>query len=185
MRRTFWQGVTSRAECAKLSASSSFERSSFSFKDFANTSTVFVRVYLIYVYNTQCTYVYMHIYIYIFIYTHIHASAYMYVHAFVYFPTQWRRKLNPMASYRIMCFGGIQFQSYNVTRLEGSRTKSDLTLHPIDEKVIADRDISLRSLSRALPAYPLIARTLTCEFQVALSGKRTEDLSRFSVRSQS
>lgn len=125
--------------------------------------------------------IHAYIYIYIFIYTYIYASAYMYVHAFVYFPTQWRRKLNPMASYRIICFGRIQFQSYNVTRLEGLRMKSDLTLYPIDGEGSL---ITISYYDRFHDYYrvPFDRSHVTCEFQVALSGKRTEDLSRFCVR---
>lgn len=92
MRRTFWQGVTSRAECAKLSASSSFERSSFSFKDFANTSTVFVRVYLIYVYNT--IYLCMHTYMHAYIYTQIC----IYIYICMYVRTCFRVLSNAMAT---------------------------------------------------------------------------------------
>lgn len=67
MRRTFWQGITSRAECAKLSASSSFERSSFSFMDFANIPRLSLYVYyVIYIY-THTKQLYMHVCIYIYI----------------------------------------------------------------------------------------------------------------------
>lgn len=79
MRRTFWQGVTSRAECAELSASSSFERSSFSFMDFANTSTVLIFF--------VCVYVIPHVYTY-------KRSIYAYTCTYKYFrvlPTQWPR----------------------------------------------------------------------------------------------
>jgi len=98
MRRTFWQGITSRAECAKLSASSSFERSSFSFMDFANIPRLCLYVYYVIYMYTHTRWSYAHVCMYMRMHIHMHTCRYV----FSCFPTQWRLKSNPVASHRAL-----------------------------------------------------------------------------------
>lgn len=162
MRRTFWQGITSRAECAKLSASSSFERSSFSFMDFANIPRL-------------CLYVYYVIHMY----THtrwwyVHVCMYMHTCSFRVF--QRNGDSNRIRWHRIVRFDCIQFSELRRKKSKGCEL--EMMAYARWNVVFQFRSLIDGSLFEPFD-YALSIGGMLIFAKIALSGKRLHFVKQF------